>query len=97
MAEDTKRQQRTKDASDLLDLAIDAMRDQLQKRPPCDKCGFSGHRSASDVNNAIRFLKDNGFNVDKEQTEDYLDRIKRERQEREAAAKVNPDVQPRTA
>jgi len=94
--EDTKKVQRTKDTSDLMDLVIAAMRAQLTPRPPCEACGFVRH-NASDVNNAIKFLKDNGWSVDKEQTEDYLDRIARERKERDAAAKANPDVQPRTA
>lgn len=95
MAEDTKRKQRTKDSSDLLDKVIKAMLDQLN-RPPCDECGFVSV-TASDINNMIRFLKDNGFTVDKEETEDYLDRIKREREEREAAEKAKLNVQPRTA
>jgi hypothetical protein len=94
MADDLKKKQRTKDASELLDGVIAAMRNQL-KRPPCPECKFAGV-NASDINNMIRFLKDNGFTVDKEETEDYLDRIARERKEREAAAKVT-DVQSRTA
>lgn len=96
MAEDLTRKKRTKDASTLLDKVIEAMLAQLN-RPACSECGFVSV-TASDINNMIRFLKDNGFTVDKEETEDYLDRIKRERQEREAAVvKVNPDVQSRTA
>ncbi len=90
MADDNKKKQRTKDASDLLDGVITAMRNQL-KRPPCEECGFVGV-NASDINNMLRFLKDNGFSVDKEETEDYLERIVRERKEREDALK---NVQPR--
>ncbi len=55
-------------------------------RPPCETCGFI-RTTASDNQNVLRFLKDNGFSVDKEETEDYLDRIKREREEREAKAR----------
>lgn len=90
---DPTRKKRTRDSSTLLDGVIQAMLNQL-KRPPCSECGFSGV-NASDINNMIRFLKDNGFSVDKEETEDYLDRIKRERIEREAKAAA--DVQSRTA
>jgi hypothetical protein len=94
MAEDTKKKLRTQASSTLLDDVITAMQNQL-KRPPCTECGF-GYVTASDIANILKFLKDNGFSVDKEEAEDYLDRIKRERLEREAAEKVK-DVQPRTA
>ena len=95
MAEDTNKLLRTKNSSTLLDEVIVAMLDQL-RRPTCPECGFAG-RSASDINNILKFLKDNGFSVDKEQTEDYLDRIKREREAREANAAKVANVQSRTA
>ncbi len=83
MAEDdNKKKQRTKLASTLLDKVMQAMLNQLD-RPPCQECGFVG-ANASDINNMLRFLKDNGFSVDKEESEDYLERIVRERKEREA-------------
>jgi polyphosphate kinase len=93
--EDDKKKKRTKDSSTLLDKVIQAMLNQLD-RPACEECGFV-NVTASDINNMIRFLKDNGFTVDKEETEDYLDKIKREREERAAASKADPDVQSRTA
>lgn len=83
---DPKNKLRTEKSSKLLDKVIDAMLNQLE-RPPCPECNFVSV-TASDINNMLKFLKDNGFSVDKEETEDFLDRIKRERQEREAAAKA---------
>ncbi len=96
-----KKAQRTQDTSDLLDLVIKAMRNQLSRKP-CEECGYPG-TNASDVNNAVRFLKDNGFGVDKEQTEDFLSRLVTERKAREAEAKASgklvqiEDVQSRKA
>lgn len=95
MAEDTNKKLRTTKSSKLLDGVITAMQNQLD-RPPCTECGFVSV-TASDINNMLRFLKDNGFSVDKEETEDYLDRIKRERDARELAANKAGDVQSRTA
>jgi len=92
--EDTTKKKRTVDTAKLLDKVIAAMLAQLD-RCPCSECGFV-NVTASDINNMTRFLKDNGFSVDKEEAEDYLDRIARERKE-EAAKKAQSDVQPRTA
>lgn len=83
---DPKKAARTEKSSKLLDLVINAMIALFERRP-CDQCGFTTV-SASDINNTLKFLKDNGFSVDKEEAEDFLERIKRERLEREAAVKV---------
>ncbi len=94
MAEDVdKRKKRTKDTSSLLDGVIQAMLNQLH-RPPCEECGFVGV-TASDISNMTKFCKDNGYTVDKEDTEDFLDRLTRERKEKEQAERDS--VQSRTS
>ncbi len=89
---DPIKKQRTEKSSKLLTRVIEVMFEQLNQKP-CEHCGSRGV-SASDVMNVTRFLKDNGFSVDKEDNEDFLDRLKRERQEREASSSGNVQSRP---
>lgn len=57
----------------LLDETINALLERIRQKA-CDKCGARA-ASAQDINNVLKFLKENGFTVDPTKDGDALDKL----------------------